>query len=465
MRNEGNESVRPKGGADPLSVETREHRRSTQLILVMRGLRSLAYGLLAVLLGVALAGEGFSPAAIGILITVSLVGDMVGTYVIGLVTDTWGRRRTLALLALLMAGTGVIFGLMTSYPVLLVAAFFGTLGTSASETAPFLPIDQAMIAQVTEPERRTALFARYNLIAQIGAAGGALVAGVPGLLTQVGVPLASGTRLLFGLYAALALVAAGLSLRLSSPVEAPLHAPIQETSIWQRLVPPLGRSRGIVWRLTALFSVDAASGGLVVQSLMALFFHLRFGVSLTTLSALFFGANLLSALSFLAAVPLARRFGLLNTMVFTHLPSNVLLALVAFAPIFPVAAALLLLRQALSQMDVPTRQAYTMALVEPSERTAAASVTSLARSVGSSTSPVFSGLLLQGSLLVLGLPFILAGALKASYDLTLWSIFRHVQLTEEEARSTQAAEHAEPPAHPPSHEGGVSSEHGRKGKQ
>jgi len=150
---------RPKGGADPLSVDTSERRRSTQLILVMRGLRSLAYGLLAVLLGVALADEGLSPAAIGILITVSLIGDMIGTYVVGLMTDTWGRRRMLVLLSLLMAGTGVVFGLVTSYPALLVAAFFGTLGTTASETAPFLPVDQAMIAQVTAPSRRTALFA------------------------------------------------------------------------------------------------------------------------------------------------------------------------------------------------------------------------------------------------------------------------------------------------------------------
>src|SRR5436305_13268341 len=158
---------------------------------MMRGLRSLAYGLLAVLLGVALTDEGFSPVAIGILITVSLVGDMVGTYVIGLVADTWGRRRILALLSLLMAGTGAIFGLTTSYPVLLVAAFFGTLGTSASETAPFLPIDQAMIAQVAAPEHRTALFARYNLVASLSAAVGALAAGLPALLMGIGLPLAS----------------------------------------------------------------------------------------------------------------------------------------------------------------------------------------------------------------------------------------------------------------------------------
>ncbi len=275
------------------------------------------------------------------------------------------------------------------------------------------------------------------------------MAGVPGLLTQAGLPLASGIRLLFGVYAALALIVAGLSLRLSSPVEAPSHAPIQVTSMWQRLVPKLSRSRGIVWRLTALFSVDALAGGLVVQSLMALFFHLRFGVSLTTLSALFFGANLLSALSFLAAVPLARRFGLLNTMVFTHLPSNILLALVAFAPTFPIAAVLLLVRQALSQMDVPTRQAYTMALVDPQERTAAASVTSLARSVGSASSPVFSGLLLQGPLLVLGLPFILAGMLKSAYDCSLWMVFRHVHLEVEQCAPTQEPVRAGEVTHAP----------------
>lgn len=408
----------------------RGQRVDTRPILVMRGLRSLAYGLLAVLLGVALTDEGFSPVAIGILITVSLIGDMVGTYIIGLVADTWKRRRVLALLSLLMAGTGIVFGLTSSYPLLLIAAFFGTLGTSASETAPFLPIDQAMIAQVTLPERRTALFARYNLVASLSVAVGALAAVGPDLLARVGLSQALGIRLMFGVYALLALIVAGLSLRLSSDVEAPRQSPLQIQRVWQRLVPQFSHSRGIVWRLMALFSVDALAGGLVVQSLMVLFFHLRFGVSLTTLSALFFGANLLSALSFLAAVPLAKRFGLLNTMVFTHLPSNILLIMVAFAPTFPFAAVLLLLRQALSQMDVPTRQAYTMALVAPEERTSAASVTSLARSIGSSTSPVFSGLLLQGPLLIIGLPFILAGTLKAAYDLTLWSLFRRVRLTE-----------------------------------
>src|SRR5260370_31225728 len=212
MQNKGHEPMTTPVEAERGKVQMRERRGDARLILVMRGLRSLAYGFLAVILGIVLAGEGFSPAAIGILITVSLVGDMVGTYVIGLVADTWGRRRTLALLSLLMAGTGVIFGLVTNYVVLLVAAFFGTVGTSASEAAPFLRIDQAMIAQIALPDRRTALFARYNLVASLSAAGGALVAGLPALLIGIGLPLASDLRLLFGIYAVLGLVVACLSL-------------------------------------------------------------------------------------------------------------------------------------------------------------------------------------------------------------------------------------------------------------
>jgi MFS family permease len=363
---------------------------------------------------------------------VSLVGDFCGTYVIGVYADRWGRRRTLVVLALLMAVTGAIFGLTAVYPVLLVAAFVGTLGTSGSETAPFLPIEQAMLPQTGAPEQHTALFARYNLVATFAAAGGALVAGLPDLLTQTGVPLATGVRLLFGLYTLVALVVVLLVRRLSSQVE-PAATVLPARSVatgWQTLVPPLGRSRGIILRLSALFSVDALAGGLTVQSLMALYFHLRFGVPLVPLAALFFGANTLSALSFLAAAPLARRVGLLNTMVFTHLPSNVLLALVAVMPTFPLAAAVLLTRQVLSQMDVPTRQAYTMALVAPEERTAAASVTSLARSAGFASSPILSGLLLQGPLLVLGLPFVLAGGIKVVYDLTLWAVFRRVDAAE-----------------------------------
>ncbi len=382
---------------------------------------------MAVVLGVALLGAGLSPVAVGGIIAVSLSGDFCATYVIALYADRWGRRRTLVALALIMALTGAIFGLTSFYPLLLVAAFFGTLGTSASETAPFLPIEQAMLSATGAPDQRTSLFARYNLAAYFAGALGALAAGLPELLRGIPLGRALGIRLLFALYVLAALGVAALVTRLPPTVEAPPQPKQELVSRWRRLLPPLGRSRDRVLALAGLFSVDALAGGLVVQSLMALYFHLRFGVDLALLGALFFGANTLSALSLLAAAPLARRIGLLNTMVFTHLPSNMLLALVAAMPTLPLAAALLLVRQLLSQMDIPTRQAYTMALVAPEERTAAASVTSLARSAGSAASPVVGGALLQGPLLALGLPFLAAGALKAAYDLTLWMVFRRVR--------------------------------------
>ncbi len=402
--------------------------RDTWLILAARGMRSFAYGLLAVLLAVALGIDGYSTAAVGAIITVSLFGDFCGTYVIGLSADAWGRRRTLVVLALLMAATGAVFGLTHYYPVLLVAAFFGTLGTTASETAPFLPIEQASLTQISPPARRTDLFARYNLVAWLAGACGALSAGLPDILTHLGLALTSGIRLMFGVYSLAALLVVLLVLRLSDGVEAaPAPTPaIADTH--RRLVPPLGRSRRTILLLSGLFSLDSFAGGFAVQSLLVLYLHLRFGVDLGALAVLFFCASTLSAISFLAVGSLVRRFGLLNTMVFSHLPSNVLLMLLPVMPHFALAAVVLLLRQLLSQLDVPTRQAYTMALVAPEERTAAASVTSLARSAGSATSPVFSGLLLQGSLLSLGIPFLLAGALKVVYDLALWSVFRRVQV-------------------------------------
>ena len=398
-------------------------------IIAARGLRQFAYGMMGVTLAVALSGSGFSPVAIGALVTIAAAGDFCATYIIGVAADHWGRRRTLVALAIIMAITGAIFALTRFYPLLALAAFLGVLGTTTSETAAFLPIEQAMLPQTSPAERHTHLFARYNLVASFAGALGALAAALPDLLAHVGVARPLGLELLFWLYSACALVVAWLVTRLSQEVERPVASLPAALVGWRaRLLPPLGRSRGIVLRLAGLFSVDALAGGLVTQSLLALYFHLRFGASLSLLGALFFGASTLSALSFLAAVPLARRFGLLNTMVFTHLPSNALLILVAFMPTFPLAGGALLLRQLLSQMDVPTRQAYTMALVAPEERTAAASVTSLARSVGTASSPVVSGALLTGSLVALGLPLIIGGALKAAYDLTLWRVFRRVPM-------------------------------------
>jgi MFS family permease len=430
-------------------------RSDTLRITAMRGLRQLAYGMMAVILGIALTRQGLSPTAVGLLISVSLAGDLLGTLVIGRWADLWGRRRTLVALALLMAATGLVFGLAgffdlaRGYPLLLIAAFFGTLGTTASETAPFLPIEQAMLGQAGKSQDTTRRFARYNLVAVFAASLGALAAGLPDLLTRYGVPMPVSLALLFALYSVLALVVALLASRLSPTVEAHIvdhalesragassgDAPAQRRR--GRVLPALPHSRRTVLRLAGLFSLDAFAGGLVAQTLMALYFHLRFGVSLGLLAILFFAANLLSALSFLAAPALARRFGLLNTMVFTHLPSNLLLILVPLAPTFPLAAALLLLRQSLSQLDVPTRQAYTMALVTPNERTAAASATSVARSAGAAASPALAGALLQGSFLIFGAPFLVAGSLKAIYDVTLWALFRRVRLPEDRRARAQ----------------------------
>ncbi len=423
-------------GHTPSALPRSDASADAWRIIASRGLRQFAYGLLGVTLAVALTNSGFSPVAIGALITIALAGNFVGTYLIGLYADRWGRRRTLIALAALMALTGAVYALTRFYPALALAAFVGVLGSAASETAPFLPIEQAMLPQTVAPERRTDLFARYNLIASFAGALGSLAAALPDLLARVGVARPLGLSLMFWVYSACALGVAWLAARLTPAIEAPVRAGAAEEKArgWRnRLLPPLGASRGIVLRLSGLFSVDALAGGLVTQSLLALYFHLRFGASLSLLAALFFGVNVLSALSFLAAAPLARRFGLLNTMVFTHLPSNALLMLVAFMPSFPLAGGALLLRQLLSQMDVPTRQAYTMALVTPEERTAAASVTSLARSVGSGVSPVISGALLTGSLVALGLPLIIGGGLKAVYDLALWGVFRRVPLPEESA--------------------------------
>jgi len=407
------------------------HVTDRELIISARGLRSFAYGMLSVFLAVALSGEGIDPFRIGVLITVSLIGDLLGTYVAGVYADKWGRRKTQIVLGVGMSATGLVFVITDAYGLLLLAAFFGTLGTTASETAPFLPIDQAMVAEVVAGNARTSAFVGYNLVATFAAAAGALAAGIPTLLMQWAVPRQVAVDSVFVVYAALGLVVAGITTRLTRSVEpTPAETKESERLGWRRVAPPLPQSGRLIVRLTVLFGVDAFAGGLVVQSLMALYFHLRFGVPLGQLAVIFFLANTASALSFLAAGPLAKHIGLLNTMVFTHLPSNVLLILVPFMPTFPTAAAMLIARQLLSQLDVPTRQSYTMALVPPAERTAAASVTSLGRSVGSSASPVMSGLILQGPQAAIGLPFVLAGGIKAAYDLVLWRVFRRVHLPE-----------------------------------
>ncbi|HEY6005723.1 MAG TPA: MFS transporter, partial [Anaeromyxobacter sp.] len=322
-------------------------------------------------------------------------------------------------------GAGVAFALSGSFPLLAAAATLGVLSPSGNEVGPFLPIEQAALTQEVDPGRRTGVFAWYQLTGALATATGALAGGASAeALQRAGLaPLAS-YRAVFAAYAAVGLVVAALALGLSPRVEAGGGGP--------RLGAHLGlhRSRGVVLRLSALFSLDAFAGGFVVQSFVAWWFHERFGAGPALLGGIFFGANVLAGLSALSAAAIARRVGLVNTMVFTHLPSNVLLVLVPLMPTLPLAVGLLLLRFAISQMDVPTRQSYTLAVVEPDERSAAAGITGIARTVGAAVAPIAAGPLYASAALA-SLPFALSGGLKIVYDLALWRSFRHLRPPEE----------------------------------
>jgi predicted MFS family arabinose efflux permease len=381
--------------------------------------RLFAYGMVSVVLALHLSAAGVPPARVGLLLTLTLLGDVVVSFGVTTRADRAGRRRMLAVGGLLVAAAGLAFATSWSFPLLAVAATVGVLSPSGNEVGPFLAIEQAALAQEVSPEARTGVFAWYQLTGSLATAAGALAGGAAThALQRAGVaPLAS-TRSVFAAYAALGAVLVLLASRLSPRVEAPPAAGLR---------PALGlhRSSGVVVRLAALFSLDAFGGGLVVQSLVAWWFQRRFGAGPALLGAIFFGANLVAGLSVLAAARIARRIGLVATMVFTHLPSNLLLAAVAFAPTLPLAVALLLLRFSISQMDTAPRQAYTMAVVAPDERAAAAGITGIARSVGAGLAPLLAGPLYAAAAFS-GAPFVVAGALKTLYDLLLWRGFRHL---------------------------------------
>jgi len=397
------------------------------LLFATRALRMFAYGLLSVVLVLHLSAAGVDEARIGLLLSLTLLGDTALSLLVTTRADRVGRRRMLVLGALLMAGGGAAFAATTSFALLLLAATIGVLSPSGNEVGPFLALEQAALAQELPAARRTGAFAWYQLAGSLATAAGALAGGVLAeLLQRRGAsPLAS-TRAAIVLYAALGLVLAALFVRLSAAIEAPAAERATAAAPWHGL----GRSRGIVARLSILFSLDAFAGGFVVQSFVAWWFHVRFGASPAELGAILFGANVLAAVSALSAAAIARRFGLVNTMVFTHLPSNALLVLVPLMPTLPLAVAVLLVRFSISQMDVPTRQSYTMAVVEPAERAAAAGVTGIARTVGAALAPLAAGPLFASATLA-SVPFFVAGGLKVLYDLMLWRSFRALRPPEE----------------------------------
>ncbi|HET6350323.1 MAG TPA: MFS transporter [Candidatus Krumholzibacteria bacterium] len=390
--------------------------RDIAILFVTRGARLFAYGFLSVILALHLDAIGFSGSQIGLLLTLTLIGDVVVSFWISTSADRIGRRRMLVAGALLMAVGGAAFASTTDAALLMIIATIGVFSASGKEVGPFLSIEQASLTQLVSATRRTHIIARYALTGSFASALGALAAGaITGVLQKGGMAPAQSYRVLLWAYAGFGVLVAVLFLRLSHGIEAP-SAPARN-----RL--GLHRSRGPVLRLSALFAMDSFAGGFIIQSLLALWFHLRFGFDVTALGTLFFVANLLAGLSALLAARIAARIGLINTMVFTHLPSNVMLMLVPLMPTAGTAVALLLVRFSISQMDVPTRQSYTMAIVDPDERSAAAGITGIARSVGAAISPALSGALMANAAL-LAAPFYVAGGLKIIYDLLVYRGFK-----------------------------------------
>ena len=395
--------------------------RDGWLLFATCGVRSFAYGFLSVVLGLYLDGIGLTTTAIGWIFAAALAGGAVMTIIITTVADSFGRKTLLILGAVLMAIAGWVFAVSNDPWLLALAAIFGTISPSGKEVGPFLSIEQAILPETTQDQHRTTVFSAYNLIGSLLGAMGALAVGLPSLFS---IPEITGYRVLVWGYvvcAAVMMVVFGL---LSPAIEGKRKTDSQKLAIGVQ------RSRKVVAKLAGLFALDAFAGGFIVQSIVAYWFYLRYETDLNTLGGIFFGTNLLAALSFLAAPAIARRFGLLNTMVFTHLPSNVLLLLVPLMPNLELAVVLLLIRNLLSQLDVPTRQSYTMAVVDPDERAASAGILSVARNAGAAIAPLFTGPIL--TVPSLGFPFLLAGGLKIIYDLWIFAVFRKVKPPEEE---------------------------------
>lgn len=394
------------------SPDDPDAQRWTRLIFAGRGMRAFADGYVAVLLPAYLLALGLDKIDVGLLSTATLVGSALATMAVGAIGHRWPQHRLLRWAALLMALTGLGFAGLASFWPLAVVAFVGTLNPSSGDVSVFLPLEHALLSGAASGDARTRLFARYTVTGSLCAALGALASGLPAwLATQTDWPLLTAMRAMFVFYGAIGGVVWLLYQRLPT------------TTATAQVATPLGPSRKTVIKLAMLFSVDSFGGGLVVNALLALWLFERFGLSLAAAGAFFFWSSLLTTASQLLAPPLARRIGLLNTMVFTHVPASICLILAALAPNVGLALALLLIRSALSQMDVPARGAYVMAVVTPPERAAAASFTAVPRSLAAAVSPAIGGALFAAG--YLSVPLIACGVLKISYDLALLLAFRH----------------------------------------
>ena len=401
-----------------------------------RVVRLFAYGSLAVILALYLTALGMTESQMGLLLTLTLAGDTAVSLWLTTHADRFGRRRTLIIGAILMAAAGGVFAVSDTFWILLIAATIGVISPSGNEVGPFLSVEQAALSQVVPDHDRTSVFAWYTLAASLATAVGSLVGGLSiGALQFAEFSSIASYRIAVSGYALMGAVLVVLFWRLSPQVE----VTAVPTTVSHDVAPSARNARGwfglkqshhVVWRLSGLFALDAFGGGFVIQSLAAYWFHIRYGVQPAMLGGIFFGANLLAGVSALLAARLAARFGLINTMVFTHLPSNVLLILVPLMPNLPLAIAVLFLRFSISQMDVPTRQSYVMAVVPPEERSAAAGIAGVARTTGAAIAPVLAGRLLANPITG-DLLFYLGGGLKIVYDLLLYRSFIQIRPPEE----------------------------------
>jgi MFS family permease len=389
-------------------------------ILAARGVRAFGDGYVALLLPIYLVELGFSALAIGTIVTGTLIGTALLTLWVGWIANRHSRRLLLLASAVLMAATGAGFALITNFWPLLVVAFVGTMNPTSGDASIFVPLEQTVLTQTIAAEQRTALFARYSVVGSCATALGVLAAAFPDFASVwTGCTRTAAMQLMFGLYAGLGLVAFLLYRPLSQAVEIADTVPTA----------PLGPSKKLVYGMAALFGMDSFGTGFLVQSLLALWLYEAFQISVTTTAAILFWSGICSAVSYLVAVPIAARIGLINTMVFTHLPSNILLVLIPFAPNLATAMVLLLARSALSQMDVPTRTSYVMAVVAPEERAAAASITAVPKTFAWAAGSMISGYLL--TLSTFGWPLLIGGIIKGVYDILLLIKFQKVRPPEE----------------------------------
>jgi MFS family permease len=398
---------------------SRERFHPTIYLYAARALRDFGDGFVAVLLPVYLTALGFTPFQVGLIATAAMLGSALLTLGVGVVGARYDHRQLLLGAASLMVATGVAYAAVHEYALLLVVSFAGTINPSGGSVSIFVPLEHAILAREVPDADRTKAFARYSLIGAMAGAGGALISATPDFLGPLGLDRLAGIKLMFVLYALIGLIGGLVYSRIP-------HFPQTHE---QRASAVLGPSRSIVYKLAALFSVDSFASGFTVNSLLALWLFERFQLSLSTASLFFFWSSVLTAFSFPVAAWLSRHIGLVRTMVYTHVPASLCLMLAAFAPTLPVVFGLLLIRAALSQMDVPARSSYVMAVVTPPERAAAASFTMVPRSLASAASPVLAGALYAAS--NRGWPLLICGTLKIVYDILLLIQFQHVKPPEE----------------------------------